>query len=376
MRIAYGIHGYGRGHAMRAMAVLPELTRRHEVLMLAGGDAHAALGQDHRVIRVPMLRYHYNRRRRIAPLATMKHMTPLLLDVWLRGPTLACVMDTLEDFRPDVVISDSEIYSHHAARVMRIPRITFDHFGFLVYCRPEMSRLDRIRCRLNALVYRRLFGEPERIIVSSFFDAPPIREGIRVVGPVIRPEVRRVQPSRREHLMVYLSMGRHEYTDQIEQALLQLDCPVLVYGTDWRGQQGNLQFKPIANQPFIEDLAGCRAVFATTGNQLLGEVIHFGKPILGMPIDCLEQRLNAAQIERMGIGMAVRRGEVTADLLRGFLTREEEFAGNARGEARDGAREAIEAIETFAAELIGSPTSYEARKERIPAAQNHTEGAS
>lgn len=359
MKIAYGIHGYGRGHAMRAMAVLPELMRRHDVLVLAGADAYNALCHDYRVVRTPMIGYRYNRKRKISPFATLKHMTPLLLDVWLHGPTLACVMDILEDFKPDVVLSDSEIYTHHAAKALQIPRITFDHFGFLVYCRPDMSRWDRLKCRGSSFAYRKLFGEPQRIIVSSFFDAPPIREGIRVVGPVIRPEVRSVQPSRHEHLMVYLSMGHHEYTDQIEQVLLKLDCPVLVYGTPRRGLQGNLQFKPIANIPFIEDLASCRAVFATTGNQLLGEVIHFGKPILGMPIDCLEQRLNAAQIERMGIGMAAQRGKVTLELLRRFLEREVEFARNAQRKARDGAREAIDAIETFAAELVGAQAGEE-----------------
>jgi uncharacterized protein (TIGR00661 family) len=302
-------------------------------------------------------------------------MTPLLLDVWSGGPTLTCIVDILEDFEPDIVLSDSEIYTHHAARALHIPRITFDHFGFLVYCRPEMSRWDRLKCRGSSFAYRRLFGEPERIIVSSFFDAPPIREGIRVVGPVIRPEVRSVAPSRREHLMVYLSMGQHEYTDQIERALLKLDCPVLVYGTPRRGLQGNLQFKPIANVPFIEDLASCRAVFATTGNQLLGEVIHFGKPILGMPIDCLEQRLNAAQIERMGIGMAAPRGRVTVELLRRFLEREPEFARNAQREARDGAREAIDAIEAFAAELTGRAAA-DPTNETSPASQRPTEDAS
>ena len=36
LRIAYGVHGYGRGHSSRALAVLPELTKRHDVLVLAG----------------------------------------------------------------------------------------------------------------------------------------------------------------------------------------------------------------------------------------------------------------------------------------------------------------------------------------------------
>jgi hypothetical protein len=37
MRILYGVFGYGRGHATRALSVLPELMERHEVTVLAGG---------------------------------------------------------------------------------------------------------------------------------------------------------------------------------------------------------------------------------------------------------------------------------------------------------------------------------------------------
>jgi len=56
MRIVYGIHGYGRGHSSRALAVLPELAARHELLILAGGDAREALRADYSVVPIPTLR--------------------------------------------------------------------------------------------------------------------------------------------------------------------------------------------------------------------------------------------------------------------------------------------------------------------------------
>ena len=352
MRLVYGIHGYGRGHAMRALAVLPALMERHEVLILAGGEAYLALWPEFPVTRIPTLKYHYGKRSRISNYLTAKRNLSAVLDVRLGGPGLEMVMDILGDFRPEVVLTDSEPFTHRAAERMGIPRISFDHFGLLVYCEPEMSRLDHMICRSSAFAYSSLFGRPERAIVSSFFDAPPRLHGVRVVGPVIREEVRRTQPTNGRHLLVYLSKGESEYTPNIERALLALDCPVWVYGTPRRGLQDNLQFKPIANLPFIEDLASCRAVFATTGNQLCGEVLYFGKPMLGMPIACLEQRLNAVQIQRLGVGMQVRRSEVTAAVLKFFLSRQGEFARNARGLCRNGAQEAVDTIERFAAELV------------------------
>ncbi|MEO1232096.1 MAG: glycosyltransferase family protein, partial [Myxococcota bacterium] len=46
MRILYGVHGYSRGHATRAAAVLSELVKEHEVLIFAGADAYDLLKSD------------------------------------------------------------------------------------------------------------------------------------------------------------------------------------------------------------------------------------------------------------------------------------------------------------------------------------------
>lgn len=353
LRIAYGIHGYGRGHAMRALAVLPKLTERHDVLVLAGGDAYEALRDDFSVQRIPAFAFHYRKPGTISNYQTAKRNISAVLDLWFRGPALEAVIATIRDFQADVIVSDSEGFTHRAGQRMGLPRIGFDHFGLLVYFRPAMSNWDRLACWVNATAYRLLFGQPERVVVSSFFPAEPIRPGARIVGPVIRKAAFEITPTQGDYLLVYLSKGEHEYTPRIETALLDCGCPVRVYGTHRRGLQDNLQFKPIADLPFLEDLAGCRAVLATTGNQLLGEVIHFRKPILGVPINCLEQRLNAAQIERLGIGWSVTRRRLTGPLIRSFLGKDAEFRRKFPERQADGAAEALAAIEQFAVELAG-----------------------
>ena len=341
---------------MRALAVLPKLVERHEVLILAGADAYRALLQDYDVTRLPVFEYFHKKDGTLSNWRTFWRNISGFLDLKLHGHAVTMVCDVLEKFRPDVVVTDSEGYSHAAAKLMRIPRISFDRFGLLVYCRPEVRGLDRLALRGNAWVYRRLFGEPDRVVITSFFPAPPRRPGVVVVGPVIRDEVRRIEPTDGDHLLVYISRGQNEYTPKFEQALLSYDGPVRIYGTPRRGLQENLQFKPIANLPFLEDLASCRAVISTTGNQLSGEVMYFGKPMLGMPIACLEQRLNAYQLEKNGTGMYVPAGKVDADVLRRFLSREDEFRANLSRQWHDGAVEAVEAIERFARELAGSKT--------------------
>lgn len=355
VRILYAVHGYGRGHATRSLALLGELRARHEVLVLAGGDAHQTMSSEWPVVRIPTLGFAYGPRSgRRSNLHTLRYNLPAALDAWWHGPVFAMVADTMRGFAPDVVISDAETWSHRVAGWLGVPRIGFDHIGILAHCRPGVEPRDRIEAMFDTLVYRALMGLPERILVSSFYDAPPRRAGVRVVPTLPRPEVREAVATEGEHLLVYLNQGRHQFDDRLRAVLEELGLPVRAYGTPWRGQQGLLRFMPPGNRSFVDDLAGCRAVLSTAGNQLVGEAMYLGKPLLVMPEDCVEQRLNARAVERLGIGMRVEPRTLTVAHLRRLLAHREVFAARMRAQHRDGLAEALSAIEGFIAELAGS----------------------
>lgn len=350
-KLLYGVHGYGRGHAARAQAVLPELTRRYDVLVLAGDEAWELLRNDYRVVRIPTLRYYHGRGGRRSTWQTIRRNTHAVLDLLFGGPVVRMVTGEIARFAPDVVLSDSEGYTHRAARALGVPRISFDHYGIIAFCDLPMSAPDRLIAWLESVVYRLLIRRPERVIVAAFYDARPRREGVRVVGPILREEVRQTRPTRGGYLLAYFSNAPAHFTPPVERALRELDCPVKVYGPDRSGAEGNIEFRPVANLPFVRDLAGCRGVFSTAGNQLISEAIHFGKPLLLMPEESLEQRLNAEFVRRWEIGMRTSPEQVTPDLLRRFLGRADEFAANVGRHRRDGLAEAVQAIEQAVEQL-------------------------
>jgi len=118
---------------MRAKAVLPELTRRHDVLILAGGDAYKALAPDYPIVRIPNIRFRYTKRGTVSNFQSIKHNAAAVLDMRLGGPAVEAVGDEISQFGAQVVVTDSEGYTHAAARLLKLPRISFDHFGVLVY---------------------------------------------------------------------------------------------------------------------------------------------------------------------------------------------------------------------------------------------------
>lgn len=116
MRIAYGVMGYGRGHASRARAVLPALSAEHAVTVFAGGDAHDMLARDFPTVRIPTLGYVYGRGGHASFPATIARNARLTTELLLGGETLRAVMREFRAQAIDLVISDSEAWTHQAAR--------------------------------------------------------------------------------------------------------------------------------------------------------------------------------------------------------------------------------------------------------------------
>lgn len=367
MRIVYAVHGYGRGHATRTLAVLPELARRHSVLCLAGDDAYNAIWPDFPVVRIPTLRFAYVKgTTRVSTWHTARRNLPAAFDLAFGGPVFETVRDIVREFAPDVIISDAEVWSHRVAEHLRIPRISFDHIGLMSYCKPEVEPWDRPAAFFNGWIYRTLMGKADRVIVSSFYPLQPRSTDVRVVGPLLRASVRQMSPVQGNHLLAYFNQGKHQLSGPILEALANIGMPVHIYGSDRRGSEGPLTFLPLSNLPFLEDLASCRAVISTAGNQLIGEAMYLRKPVCVMPEACVEQRLNAAAVERMGIGIRLTEREFTASRLRSFVQNMDSHITCIARHARDGVIESLSAIDQFLSELAPA-AAHKPLLQNIPA---------
>jgi len=358
MRIAYGVHGYSRGHATRALPVLEALSQRHELLLFAGGDAHEMLEERFEVQPIPCLGFVYQRGRR-SNLRTLAANWPKMLELAARGASVQAVVSRLEGFRPDALISDAEPWTHLAGAMLGVPRIGFDHFGILVHCKVRLPWLDWCKSLFDRVTYRWLMRSPQRVLVSSFFDAPPAQSDVRVVGPILRERLLATTPSSGEHVLAYFNQGSVQLSDVVLDALSEAGPEIRLYGTRHVGARGKLRFRPPGLDPFLEDLAACRAVISTAGNQLVGEAMALGKPMLVLPEATVEQRLNAREIVRLGIGEQLSLSALTADAVAGFLLRAPAYAESCQARARDGRLEAIQILERWIGELTRRPRAAE-----------------
>jgi uncharacterized protein (TIGR00661 family) len=299
---------------------------------------------------IPCLGFVYHRGRR-SNLRTLAANWPKLLELAGRGPSVRAIVALLERFRPDAVISDAEPWTQLAGSLLGVPRIGFDHFGILVHCRVRLPWVDWCKSLLDRLTYRWLMRSPERVLVSSFFDALPEQSGVRVVGPILREQLLSTRPSAGEHVLAYFNQGSEQLSEGLLDALAQAGPEIRLYGTRLVGARGRLLFRPPGLDPFLSDLASSRAVISTAGNQLVGEAMALGKPLLVMPEATVEQRLNAREIVRLGIGEQLSLSGLTAESIVRFLARAPAYAERCRARAHDGRIEAIQILERWIAEL-------------------------
>jgi len=323
-KIAVSLCGEGRGHATRICTLVEHLERDHDVLLFTSADAWELLskrfGDGHprvRVEEIPGILFQYTDGR----LDVLRSIAAGL-DYQARqlGPLVDRLMGELDEFHADLAITDFEPALPRAASRQGIPLVSVDHQHFLL-----AYDLDGLPWSLqwNAWFMSHAVWmyvvEATDTVVSAFF-RPPLRRGwehVVQVGPLLRREITEAVPSEGAFLLSYLR--RHTPFSAIE-ALADCGLPVKVYGLGQRDSVGSVSFHAIDERRFVEDLAGCRALVSAAGNQLIGESLHLGKPLLALPERAhAEQMMNSYFLNAMGCGDFALLEEVTAVRVRTFL---------------------------------------------------------
>jgi uncharacterized protein (TIGR00661 family) len=323
-KIAISLCGEGRGHATRISTLVERLDTDHDILVYTSADALAFLrrhfGDRHPRVRleeIPGVVFQYTGGR----LDVMRSIAAGL-DYQARqlGPLVDRMLRDLDGFGADLAITDFEPALPRAAGRLGIPLVSVDHQHFLL-----AYDLDTLPWSLqwNAWFMSHAVwmyvSEAADTVVSAFF-RPPLRRGwehVVQVGPLLRREILNARPSDDGFVLSYLR--RHTPFSAIE-AISECGLPVRVYGLGAREPVGNCSFHAIDERRFVEDLAACRCLVSAAGNQLIGEALHLGKPMLVLPEQAhSEQLMNSHFLAAMDCGQFALLEEVTPERIREFL---------------------------------------------------------
>ena len=319
--IWFSLAGEGRGHATRVRTVVEALRDEHRVRIFAPGAAFDFLADAYGgtavvVTKIPGLMFRY-RNGELSLIGTLADAAGYLR----RMPRLlAALRREIDGGRPDLVVCDFEPALPRAAARAGVPVVSLDHQHFMLVC--DLSDLPlslRVKARMMVPVVAAYCPRPVETVVSGFY-FPPLRPGLRNVtqiGSLLRPNVLDALPTDDGHILAYLRKFGHP---EVLEVLAGCGRDVFVYGLGERPPQGRLVFRPVSEDGFVADLAASSCVVCNAGNQLLGEALYLGKPVLAMPEENQdEQAINAHYLRAGGGGDWTSVRDLTAPRLRRFL---------------------------------------------------------
>lgn len=353
MRILYGAVGEGLGHAMRSRVVAEHLIGQgHEVKMAASGQA------------LPYFREHLPDVEEIWGLGfVLEHgkveaWKTLSLNVrgavrgvpedWRRGVALA------RAFAPELVLTDFDGFTYLYAKAHRRPVISIGNIQMVDRCRHDADILRGVHrdYREARFFVRSKLPRADRYLITTFFH-PPVRKKRTILVPsILRSEILAAGPEPGEHLVVYGRIG-----ETATAALRASAVPCRVYGAgvgfEADEEDGNLLYRPFANEVFVEDLRTCRGVVASAGFSLMSEVVYLHKPMLALPLaGQFEQEMNARYLERLGYGVAA--ASLDEASLERFLDGESDHAEALAGYEQDGNTETLETVDRVIDEVTAA----------------------
>ena len=350
-RIAISLCGEGRGHATRIATLAERLRDRHELLIFTSADALEFLSRRFagdariRVVGIPGIVFQYSGGRLDV---TRSIATGLDYQARQLGPLVDLLLKELDDFGADLAVTDFEPALPRAAARKAIPLVSVDHQHFLLaYDLSSLPWWLQWQAWLMSHAVWMYVTEATDTVVSAFF-RPPLKRGwehVVQVGPLLRAEVARAAPGDEGFVLSYLR--RHTPFAALE-TLADCGLPVRVYGLGERDPLGSVSFHAIDEQRFVEDLAACRCLVSAAGNQLIGEALHLGKPMLLLPERAhAEQLMNSHFLAGMGCGDFTLLEQVTTAQVRGFIDRLDTFCPALAAVAGrlDGTDEVVRVIE-------------------------------
>lgn len=229
--------------------------------------------------------------------------------------SLQTIHDLVRAHKPDFFIGFYEpmfalynlLYRPALSRVSIAHQYVYLHEHFH---RPAISSLSWSILRS----YSRFTAMGSDLILALSLEELPNSQNkqIRLMPPLLRRELKNIQVSHGNYLLVYLvnagymrdiiqwhkqhpGVQIHCFTDspevaQMEKGVWEIDA--------------TLSFHRLDGMKFLTMLAGCKAVCATAGFETVAEAIFFNKPIMVVPVgDHMEQQCNARDVARLGIGI-------------------------------------------------------------------------
>ena len=312
--IYYGIQGEGMGHSTRSKPIIEYLKKNNEVIIFCGGRAYQYLSQhfdDVQKITSPHIFYTKNKTSTFRTILLNALKMPHFFASYFK------IAGMIKNKKPDVIITDFEPVTNYYGLFNKIPTISIDNQHTISSSDIEYPDSKKVQKDETELVIKLMIWKARKYFMINFFFPKVLRENSYFVKPIIRNEVQKLKPSKKNFVLVYQTA----FTDtHLVPALIASGEKMVVYGYHADIKNSNVKFAQFNEKGFFNDLKNCKAVITNGGQSLICEALYLKKPVLSIPVkNQFEQYINASYIDKMGFGEF--HDEINEEIIKGFLSR-------------------------------------------------------
>ncbi|MBR3156762.1 MAG: glycosyltransferase, partial [Methanobrevibacter sp.] len=298
--VFYCVCGEGMGHAIRSSVIVDRIKDKYDVYIFSSDRAYEYLNSKFdNVYEIGGFNTVYinNKVNDLQTFADALRRNPTNIKVGYEN-----LYKKARQLRPDVIVTDFEIYATMVAKLRGIPLISLDNIHMIT-----QTKIDYPKSHLGEMlkakgVIKTYVVKPKIHIITSFF-YPKVRprKPAVIYPPIIREDILKLEPKKGEHVIVYQTSRESERLVKRLKALK--DEQFIVYGFNRNEIDGNLTYKEFNEDEFYDDLASAKAVITNGGFTFISEAIHLKKPIYSVPaIGNFEQTLNGFYVQKLGYG--------------------------------------------------------------------------
>lgn len=317
MRFLFIIQGEGRGHLTQAISFAQLIrSQGHELVSVAVGKSKRRELPDffRKEISAPIQmvdspNFECDAQQRKIQLGKTIWKNALRVPIFWKS--LQAIDQAVKTAQPDVILNFYDLLGGFYNLFFQ-PKARFWVIGhqYLIW-HPDFHfapnrRLEKFLFQLNTQMTA--LGADE-ILALSFLPQKKSGSNLRVVPPLLRKEVKTLNPIQRDFFLAY--MVNPGYGEEVIRYAKKY--PHLQIKAYWDKKEAaevenplpNLSFHRVNDRTFLEDMAACKGLVCTAGFESVCEAMYLGKPVIMIPVaGQYEQACNALDAEASGVGIA------------------------------------------------------------------------
>lgn len=298
--VFYCVCGEGMGHAIRSGVIIDKIKEKYDVYVFSSDRAYNYLNSKfEHVYEIGGFNTVYinNKVNNLQTLANALKRNPTNMKIGYET-----LYKKARELRPNVIVTDFEIYATMVSKLLNIPLISLDNIHMITQTKIHYPANKRVEMLKAKGVIKTYVVKPKVHILTSFF-YPKIRakKNAVIYPPVIREDILKLKPTSGDHVIVYQTS--RESVKLVRKLKALEDEKFIVYGFNKNETDGNLTYKEFNEDEFYDDLASSKAVICNGGFTFISEAISLKKPIYSVPaIGNFEQALNGYYVQYLGYG--------------------------------------------------------------------------